>query len=245
MTETQNVPELWLMGIGEKRERGDVIRGYLEEAGFRLRPATPDMLEKEKPRGIIMDISPFSSDGWGLILQLKGDPATRQIPILPVFLSETGKPGGIFPVSGFFLLPVDPDYVVKMLTVLGLTDETDTWDLQAFIISRNGEEQLGKLLQSLGFDVVKAYTGHEAVALTTTGAPYLAFCSMMLPDMSAFELLEKLRLYPRTKNVPFFVMMKGEMKEGEKLAMSKQIEHLVRKKQLSKEEFLAHFRRRG
>lgn len=245
MTEKPNLPELWLMGIGKNLERGDVVREYLAEAGYRLRSATPDMLENEKPRGIILDISPFSDDGWGTILRLKSDPAVRQVPILPVFLSETGKPGGIFPVSGFFTIPVDADYAIKTLTVLGLTEETETWDLQAFIVSRNGEEQLGKLLQSLGFDVVKAYTGHEAVALATTGAPYLTFCSMMLPDMSAFELLEKLRLYPRTKNVPFFVLLKGEMKEGEKLAISKQIEHLVRKKQLTREEFLAHFRRRG
>jgi len=67
---------------------------------------------------------------------------------------------------------------------------------------------------------------------------------MMLPDMSAFELLERLRLYPRTRNVPFFVLIKETMKHGERMAMSRQIDHLVRKKELSKEEFLSYLRRK-
>ena len=66
----------------------------------------------------------------------------------------------------------------------------------------------------------------------------------MLPDMSAFDLLERFRLYPQTRNIPFFVLMKDVMKEGEKKAMSRQIEYLVRKKELSMEEFLIHFRKR-
>ncbi len=66
----------------------------------------------------------------------------------------------------------------------------------------------------------------------------------MLPDMSAFELLEKFRLYPQLRNVPFFVLMKDSLKEGEKKALSREIASLVRKKELSREEFLGYFRRR-
>ena len=67
----------------------------------------------------------------------------------------------------------------------------------------------------------------------------------MLPDMGAFELMERFRLYPQTRNIPFFILIKDSIKDGERLAMSRQIEALVRKKELSSEEFLAHFRRRG
>jgi CheY-like chemotaxis protein len=67
----------------------------------------------------------------------------------------------------------------------------------------------------------------------------------MLADMGAFELLERLRLYPQTRNIPFFVLMKDAMKEGERFAMSREIDHLVRKKSLSQEEFLSYLRRRA
>ena len=53
---------------------------------------------------------------------------------------------------------------------------------------------------NLGFEVVKAYTAKEAKALTSIHPVYMAFVSLMLPDMSAFELLEKLRLHPYSSN---------------------------------------------
>jgi hypothetical protein len=58
-------------------------------------------------------------------------------------------------------------------------------------------------------------------------------------------LLERFRLYPQTRNIPFFVMLKDSMKEGERKAVSRQIEHLVRKKELTRDEFLAYFRKRS
>jgi CheY-like chemotaxis protein len=203
-----------------------------------------DEMAKEHPLGILLDLSPFAKDGWGALLEIKTNPATRDIPVLPLYLSEEGKVGGVFPVAGFFSLPLDVDYLGERLAVLGLTAEVEDYDLQALVVSRRGEEKVAKTLTGLDFEVVNAYTGKEALALATTGRQYIACCCLMLPDMSAFDLLERFRLYPQTKNIPFFVLLKDVMKEGEKKAMSRQIEYLVRKKELTREEFLVHFRRR-
>lgn len=236
-------PEIWLMGLGCEEERAATVRDYLHSAGYRVECRTVADFAGHKPLGVVLDLSPFSTDGWGTLLRLKSDPATRDVPILPVFLSQEGQVGGVFPAAGFFTLPLDGDYLMTKLAVLGLTDEVDTWDLQVMVASKKGEESVAKGITTLGFEVVNAYTGKEAVALATTGRTYMAFCSAMLPDMSAFELLERLRLYPQTRNVPFFVLVKDSMKDGERIAMSRQIEHLVRKKELTRAEFLAYLRR--
>lgn len=238
--------ELWIVGLGERKERGKIVSGYLGEAGYAVRAVTAlEHPPGERPLGVLLDISPFSADGWGMLLTMKNDPVLRELPVMPVYLSEEGKVGGVFPVAGFFTLPVDAEYLAKTLAVLGLMEEVEDYDLQALIISRKGEEKVAKALEGLGFEVVNAYTGKEALALATTGRQYFAFCALMLSDMAAFELLERLRLYPQTRNIPFFVLLKDAMKEGERLAMSRQVEHLVRKKELSREEFLTYFRRRA
>jgi len=245
MAGTEQKREIWILGLGNRQERCEILCGYLTQGGYHARIADLAEVAAGKPQGILLDLSPYSADGWGILLRLKGDPLTHDIPVLPVYLSEEGKVGGAFPTAGFFTLPVDADYLSEKLTVLGLTEEVEEWDLQAMLVSRSGEEQVGKVVESLGFEVVKAYTGKEAVALATTGRQYLAFCLLMLPDMSAFELLERFRLYPQTRNIPFFVMIKDGLKEGEKVAMSREIAHLVRKKELTQEEFLGFMRRRG
>ncbi|MFH1027569.1 MAG: response regulator [Pseudomonadota bacterium] len=236
--------ELWILGVQPGDGRAAILTSYLEAGGYSCRQEQFDNLEQGRPLGIVLDISPFSDDGWGLLLRIKGSPATRNIPVLPVFLSEMGKVGGVFPVAGFFMLPVDDQYLLERLAVYGLTEEAETWDLQALVVSRTGEEKLSKAIESIGFEVVKGYTGKEALALTSIHPKYMAFCTHMLPDMSAFELLEKFRLYPYSSNTPIFVLLKEEMKSGEKLAMSREVAHLVSKKQLTCDEFLAHLRRR-
>ena len=163
---------------------------------------------------------------------------------MPVFLSEKGRVGGVFPVAGFFLLPINREHLVEKLTVMGLIEDAEDYDLQAMLVTRKGDEELEHALADLGFSLVNAYTAKEGVALATTVHPYLMFVAFMLQDGSAFEFQERLRLYPQTRNIPFFVLLKDSTKDGERLAMSRSVEHLVRKKELSKEEFLACFRRR-
>ena len=241
---TESNRELWILGIKPGQEREQIITSYLTTAGYNSRIEKIENLAAGRPLGIVLDISPFSDDGWGLLLRIKSDPAICNIPVLPVFLSEKGKVGGVFPVAGFFTLPVDEHYLLERLAVYGLTEEAETWDLQALVVSRTGEEKLSKAVEAAGFEVIKGYTGKEAMALASIHPAYIAFASLMLSDMSAFELLEKFRIYPYSRNTPMFVLLKAEMKEGERIAMSREIAHLVSKKQLSCEEFLGYLRRR-
>jgi CheY-like chemotaxis protein len=245
MTQEGDQRELWIMGLGERRERGAIVSGYLESAGYASRIADPGDLVSSRPLGILLDLSPTSDDGWGILLNLKADISTRDIPILPIFLSEPGKVGGVFPVAGFFTLPVDEDYIASKLAVLGLTEDVLDYDLHSLIVTRKGEERLSRLMEGVGFGVENAYTGKEALALVTIGHPYIIFSSLMHPDMGAFELLERMRLYPQTRNIPFFILLKDAMKDGERLAMSREIDHLVRKKSLTQEEFLVYLRKRS
>lgn len=244
MVRESNSRGLWVMGVKAGSGREERLCSYLDTGGYHCQLGQLENLSTERPLGIVLDVSPFSDDGWGLLLKIKTNPATRNIPVLPVFLSESGAVGGVFPVAGFFTMPLDETYLLERLAVYGLTEEAETWDLQALIVSRNGEGTLAKIAESVGFEVVMAYNGKEALALTSIKPKYLSFCAMMLPDMSAFEFMEKLRLYPYSGNMPVFVLLKGEMKDGEKTSLSREIAHMVRKKELSCEEFLAHLRRR-
>ncbi|NVN89190.1 MAG: response regulator [Desulfuromonadales bacterium] len=242
--EIVNNRELWVLGVKPGTGREELLCSYLTAGGYHNRLEQIERLIHERPLGIVLDVSPSSDDGWGLLLKIKKEPLTRNIPVLPVFLSETGKVAGVFPVAGFFTLPVDENHLLERLAVYGLTEEAETWDLQVLVVSRTGEEKLSKAIESVGFEVVKAYTGKETLALTSIHPRYMAFSSLMLPDMTAFELLEKFRHYPYSSNTPIFILLKEDMKQGEKTAMSREVANLVSKKQLTQEEFLSFLRRR-
>jgi len=126
--------ELWILGIKAGSGREEQLCSYLTTGGYSCRLEQFENIAAGRPLGIILDISPFSDDGWGLLVKIKSDPAIRNIPILPVFLSEAGKVGGVFPVAGFFTLPADGDYLLERLAVYGLTEDAETWDLQAELV---------------------------------------------------------------------------------------------------------------
>jgi len=245
LEKVDSVRELWVLGITPGEGRDELLCSYLAASGYRCRMERFENLAKGRPLGIILDISPFSNDGWGLLLKIKKDPVLRKTPVLLVFLSEHGKVGGVFPVAGFFTLPIDERHLLERLSVFGLTEDAETWDLQALVVTRLGEEPLSRAIESVGFEVIKAYTAKEGIALASIHPVYMTFVSLMLPDMSAFELLEKFRLHPHGSNTPVFVLLKEEMKQGEKAAMSREIAHLVNKKELTCEEFLGFLRRRS
>ncbi len=244
MSNSRPERELWILGLGDRIDRGALVCSYLAEAGYWARTAKTEELAENRPLGIVLDISPHSIDGWGILSAIKSSPETRDIPVLPVFLSEKGKVGGAFPVAGFFLTPINREHVIDKLAVMGLSDDAEDYDLQAMVVTKKGDEQLGKVVTELGFTLLNAYSAKEGVALATIAHPYLLFTSFMLPDSSAFEFHDRLRLYPQTRNIPVFVLLKDSMKEGERMAMSRSVEYLVRKKELSKEEFLNCFRRK-
>lgn len=243
--ELERTRELWVLGVKPGTNREELLCSYLMAGGYNIRVEQFENLAAGKPLGIVLDISPYSDDGWGLLIKIKKNPNTRNIPVLLVFLSEKGNVGGIFPVAGFFTQPVQQDYILERLAVYGLTEEAETWDLQALVVTRAGDEKLTKVLETVGFEVVNAYNGKESLALTSIHPKYMAFVSLMLSDMSAFELMEKFKHYPYSGNMPVFVMLKEEMKEGEKAAMSREVAHLVSKTQLTCEEFLSNLRRRS
>ena len=65
MAEAESERELWILGLGDREERGTIVRGYLTEGGYRARTATLQELADGRPLGVVLDISPYSADGWG------------------------------------------------------------------------------------------------------------------------------------------------------------------------------------
>jgi CheY-like chemotaxis protein len=59
-------------------------------------------------------------------------------------------------------------------------------------------------LAERGFDVLLAYEGHEGFVAILKGIPDLVLCDVGLPNMSGFEILERLNeLSPRLEKIPF------------------------------------------
>ena len=64
-------PELWVLGVRPGEGREAYLCSYLEAAGYQPRLGDPDSLAAGRPLGVVLDISPHATDGWGILLRIK------------------------------------------------------------------------------------------------------------------------------------------------------------------------------
>jgi len=75
-------------------------------------------------------------------------------------------------------------------------------------------EILTLILRTAGFEISSARNGEEAVAKAKSGKPLVIIMDVMMPVMSGFEAMQKIRQDPGTKGIPAIVLSaKAGMKD--------------------------------
>lgn len=111
-TMTDTTPKRVLC-IEDEAEMIDLIRLILGRRGFEVKGANGgleglEMIRKEKPDLVLLDLMMPDMDGWEVYQQMKADEATRDIPVIVV----TAKAQSIDKVLGLHIAKVD-DYIAK------------------------------------------------------------------------------------------------------------------------------------
>jgi two-component system, cell cycle response regulator DivK len=65
---------------------------------------------------------------------------------------------------------------------------------------------LSALLEAIGFEVVQAANGREAVDLAIAEAPDLVLMDMMMPEMDGFEATRAMRAHPLLDKIPIIAV---------------------------------------
>jgi two-component system alkaline phosphatase synthesis response regulator PhoP len=61
-------------------------------------------------------------------------------------------------------------------------------------------------LESDNYKVIEAYTGDGAIRKARSEVPDLILLDLMLPDMTGYEICNKLRKDPLTRSIPIFML---------------------------------------
>ncbi len=149
-----------------------------------------------RPTAISLDIFLPDMLGWTVLNQLKLDPATRHIPVQVITLEDERRHGL---ARGAF------SYVVKGPTTEGLEAAFDR--IKQFVAPRkrrlliveDNDIERQSIVELLGHDdieVVAVATGREALHALSDKTADCMVLDMRLPDMTGFDLLEKVRKNP-------------------------------------------------
>lgn len=61
-------------------------------------------------------------------------------------------------------------------------------------------------LSDQGFGVITAFNGEDAVSFARTKKPHLILLDVVLPRKNGFKVLEELKIFPETKDIPVIMI---------------------------------------
>ena len=93
-------------------------------------------------------------------------------------------------------------------TEMSETEEVDLSDSTILIVDDNAQnrELLEAYLDALPCETVKAENGIDALKIVENSPPDLILLDIMMPKMSGFEVCERLKSNPDTRNIPVIMV---------------------------------------
>jgi len=197
-----------------------ILRDLSREKGFKVLLATRGaealaLAREFNPTAVSLDVFLPDMLGWTVLNHLKQDPATRHIPVQMLTLDEDKGHGLARGAFAFITKPVTPEGLDAAIT--RIKDYAAPRRKRLLVVEDNPAEQLSirELLGDEDIDVAIATTGSEALAAIQVEPYDCVVLDLRLPDMSGFEVLERLRDASELSDMPIVVFTGKELSSEE------------------------------
>jgi HAMP domain-containing protein/CheY-like chemotaxis protein/signal transduction histidine kinase len=221
-----------------------ILLDLAREKGFKGLVATSGTMalalaQKYKPAAITLDIRLPDRDGWTVLDRLKHDPATSHIPVHIITVEEERQRAL---KQGAF------NHVQKPVTHEDLGKAFD--DIRAFadrrirklLVVEDDDVQRMSVVELIGngdVHTTAVATGEEALSLLKDERFDCMVLDLRLPDMSGFDLIEKLQTDLGRYDLPIIVYTGKELTRKEETHLKKVADAIIVKEASSPERLLA------
>lgn len=191
-----------------------------------------------KPDAILLDMKLPVMDGSQVLSQIKNDPELRHIPVQIISAHDRKKE--TLALGAF-------DYMKKPVSSLDLQQAFDKIEafkskkLKKLLIVEDDKQQNKAIRELIGNGDVKsfsAYSGNEAQEILVSESFDCIIVDLGLPDMSGFELLEKIRANEKLNKIPIIVYTGKDLGKEDNTRLSKLADTVVLKTVNSHERLL-------
>jgi HAMP domain-containing protein/CheY-like chemotaxis protein/signal transduction histidine kinase len=197
-----------------------VLCDLSRDKGFKvlvaLRGAEALTLAREfHPTAVSLDVFLPDMLGWTVLNHLKQDPATRHIPVQMLTLDEDRHHGLARGAFAFVTKPTSPEELESALS--RIKDYAAPRRKRLLIVEDNPAEQLSirELLGYNDIDVIVAATGADALDMVSKELFDCVVLDLRLPDMTGFDILERMRDIPQASDLPVVVFTGKELSPEE------------------------------
>jgi CheY-like chemotaxis protein len=197
------------------------------------------LAKKYKPAAITLDIRLPDRDGWTVLDRLKHDSSTSHIPVHIISVEEQRQRALQQGALNHLQKPVTHEDLGKAFD--GIREFTNR-PVRRLLLVEDDDVQRMSLVELIGNGDVKTTavaTGQEALSTLKDEKFDCMVLDLRLPDMSGFELIEKLQSDPVGRELPIIVYTGKDLTRKEELHLKKVADAVIVKEANSPERLLA------
>jgi HAMP domain-containing protein/CheY-like chemotaxis protein/signal transduction histidine kinase len=174
-----------------------------------------DLAKQFQPAAVSLDVFLPDMLGWTVLSQLKHNPLTRHIPVQIITLDEDRQHALARGAFSFVNKPTTTEGVSAALSQI--KEYAKPRRKRLLIVEDNAAEQLSikELLDHDDIEVVTTDTGAGALSTLRESPCDCVVLDLRLPDMSGFEVLDRIRSDETLSNVPVVVFTGRELSAEE------------------------------
>ncbi|MCP3136762.1 hybrid sensor histidine kinase/response regulator [Pyxidicoccus xibeiensis] len=218
---------------------------YLARSGFQVLPVRSTeearrVLERVRPAAMVLDVMLEGETSWNFLADMKNGESTRDIPVLVVTVTDREQKARALGADEFWLKPVDEVRLQKKLQAMARSGPVE----RLLLIDDDDVHRylLKQLLKDLPYVLLEASGGKQGVQIAREQAPHLIFLDFVLPDITAFDVLDELKADPRTREIPVILHTSHELKEDERTRLARETAAILAKHTLSREVAITRIR---
>jgi signal transduction histidine kinase/CheY-like chemotaxis protein len=235
--------KLPVLVVEDNREALFIYEKYLKSTPFQVIPAKDlkearQALHDFRPAAVVLDVLLQGEHSWELLQELKGNSSTRTIPVFVVTVVDNREKALALGADGFHAKPVERGWLVEQLEHIAKRRT----ERQVLIIDDDEVSRylLKTVLAEGEFHFSEAAGGNEGLRRANEAKPDLVILDLAMPDLSGFEVLNRLKENPATANIPVIIHTSKVLNSYERSLLSSAVA-VISKETRSRELSLSHF----
>ena len=197
-----------------------IVMGLAQDKGLKVLVAMTgaeaiELARAFKPTAISLDVFLPDMLGWTVLSRLKQDPALRHIPVQMLTLDEDRQHGLARGAYDFISKPVAADELSGAIE--RVMDFSKPRRRRLLVVEDDPTEQFSirELIAHDDVEIAAAASGEEALQALRKEDWDCVVLDLRLPDMSGFDVLERLRADDEVREVPVVVFTGKELSPEE------------------------------
>ena len=177
-------------------------------------------------------------DGWQVLIDLKRDPETRDIPIIICSIVEEEEKGFSLGAADYLIKPILEDDLLNALD--RLNGDGSIREVLVIDDDPNDLRLLGKMISEQGkYKAILAEGGPTGWSTISSKTPHAIVLDLFMPEMDGFTILEQMRQDKELRDVPVIVITGADLTSEQQKQLDSLGKRLLQKSSLKERELIA------